>query len=457
MKTDNSLLNLIAIVLLVILLIVVAFFFPSQVSAYTFPSPTSTMLEPYVISTYTWDMPVFVYLDQDEYSSLGTWLFCKVRSAVDYHDLLPVTTDNDYLYHKTSSGGCRDNYVYNGSWDTTSTTANLNLDRDSSFSSQLYSSVDVYADMSSYTIDYGSAYGGLGEISGHYFLMDNNIEFTPSSGNLVELGSEPDVQENYQYYFEYYDSDYSTGYIRLEFSDTVTVDSFTTTGETEFNFSGDYAYLGMSQGGLAVATPSETPPSFEVDDLDEPCANVKASNYYLKDDSDSYICDPTFNPIVSNLAPPYTGLINFDSTLYDWGTYNFLLTPFEFLFDAIDDVVGWFYGLWEGLLSLIIPMPNLFAWFAQDIRLAVNEVFPFDDIALLIDGFTDALDTDVETMPTVFTGSLMGVEANFVDFTLIDDNISDIRVYLQGFVILSLVVFNINLISKLLGDNKMTD
>lgn len=474
MKIDNRLLQLIAIILLMIVLLFgIAFVFPAKAHA-SYPTvpnndPVSffqnlTLQQVHDVyhtlaptSTCT-EIPFQIWLRPDRITAFSYGYYNGVLFFFPINSTTCARTVNNYmtLYSYSGVNYLRTNYYPNANWTvaegwTTGGSYQRNSLHPNYSVSSVYKGTENLYFSNSTDVNYGTSYGSLGLLNASTLLVPANYEL---DGSLV--GAEPEIKENYQYYFEYYDSDFANGYIRLEFSDEVTVDAFTTTGETLFNFSGDYNYLGMSPSGLDVATPSETPPSFEIDDLEDPCLNIKASNYVLKDDTGTYICEVTVNPIIDNLAPPYTGLINFDSSQYDWGTFNFLLDAFQFLFDAIDDLAGWFYGLWQGLLSLLIPSPNAFGWFAQDIRNAVNDKFSLDSYLDIIDEIETATSsTDDSVMPNI-TGSLMGVEGNFVDFSLIDDNISVIRPVLQVIVVFSVLIFDINIITKFFGEEPFT-
>lgn len=278
---------------------------------------------------------------------------------------------------------------------------------------------------------------------------------TPANlASLWDTSPEPVPTSNYQYYMEYKNNYALTGYHRVEFNGDMVISSSYAVGANLLGFDSDWElyYINGTVKTLLDDSSSDYPPYLQITDTNNPCANILRSNYVLIDDLGTAICMATVNPIIENIAPPYTGLINFDPTAQDWGAFEWFEDVVVWFTDIINDVVGWFYGLWTNLLNLIIPTPDIFAFFAQDIKVAFQEHFPTELIATLTDVFDDMENMSDDEIP-VIQGSLMGVNVNFVDFSLIDSSMYIIRPILTGMLIFIIIITYIKLFQLYFAKN----
>jgi len=324
------------------------------------------------------------------------------------------------------------------------------MNRDYTILSKTYTSVDL-TKSTEWSVDFGSGYGNLGTLAnvGPFLFAYKTHE---PSGAVYNAPTVPNF--TFDRYIEYKNNYVLTSYQRLEFTGDCIIDPITTVGpyplscDTSFEL---YTINGTSKV-LLDSSSSDYPPFLQVNDIDNPCANILKSNYVLKDTNGNYICEATVNPIIDDLAPPYNGIINFDKNSYDWGSFNFLLDPAEILFDSIDNVVGWFYGLWSGFLDLIIPKPDFLAFTFQDVKNIADEKFSQIDLTSL-EAFEDITTSELPTITT----NLMGVQVQLINFDLVKDNIDIIRGIMIASAGLFLVIFNVNQINKLLADNSVTE
>lgn len=187
-------------------------------------------------------------------------------------------------------------------------------------------------------------------------------------------------------------------------------------------------------------------------DAPDYCTALYKSNYNLLDEEGNPLCKAIINPLIDQLAPPFTGLINFDPDDYDWGTFNFLKEPAKLLFDAIDSVVVWFYGLWRNFLEIIIPNPESLSWTVMNIRKTLNEKFSQIDLT----SFEAFQNLDAETLEDIQVQVFGGITVTLLSFSLIEEHLVILRPVAIASVGLFLIIFNINQVNKLLADKEVT-
>lgn len=368
---------------------------------------------------------------------------CKTNSSgLRFH------AQTQYLYLKpwVSGYNCYDSYKWVAPNWVPQTSGQFLMDKNSTISANVYSPVTSYID-TIYTHNFGTNYGGLGTLSnGTFVLAEPNYSFFPTLAPPTA---------NYKYYIEYRDNFVSTSWLRLEFNGSAYISSSYAVGDNLIGFDGDWALYETNgtQRALLDDSSSLYPPHLYISDIDKPCAAIERSNYVLIDDNGTAICLATVNPVIENIAPPYTGLIHFDRNAQDWGVFEWFEEVVVWFTDLINDVVGWFYGLWTNLLNLIIPNPDFFAFFGQDISNAFNEKIDIASFTGFVDDLNSLQDEEESEMPNL-TGSLMGVEVPLIDFAIIKDNISIIRGITTTFVILYIAYFNINAITLILNNKK---
>jgi len=445
MKQNDSLLKLLIIIFLFFfLLFAVSLLKPSPVNAGTFTIPPLAAHHSYAY----WDSTYEILYDQLAIVQTAQGIYsCKTNSSG-----IRLLAMNNYLYLRPNVNGygCAQPYK----WDTASSkwvyssSGQYLMDINSSISSNVYTPVSVYIDINS-SMNFGSRYNNLGTLGpGMFIVAEPNFSFASTPLD------EPVLESNFQYYMEYKNNYAMTGYHRVEFNGDMFISSSYAVGANLLGFDSDWElyYVDGTAKTLLDDSSNDYPPYLQITDTNNPCANILRSNYVLIDDLGTAICMATVNPIIENLAPPYTGLINFDPTAQDWGAFEWFEDVVVWFTDIINDVVGWFYGLWTNLLNLIIPTPDIFAFFAQDIKVAFQEHFPTELIATLTDVFDDMENMSDDEIP-VIQGSLMGIPVNFVDFSLIDSSMYIIRPILTSMLIFIIIITYIKLFQLYFAKN----
>lgn len=464
MKDNDSLLKLLIIIsLFFFLLFAVSLFNPSPANAQLFtPVIPNEILAPKTYDGNTYSNYALIY----GYNNFGDGIGWNLIHLKDGGTINLMCGQGNYggsdtyiaCGHRTISVPGINHSVHptyyffdNGQWvsksglDVIQIGANDNRANIPSY--YILSTVDV-AFYNPYKVQYYAwMYGGTGTTylaNTYYPLFSANLNYGYSG--------EPVISPNYQYYLEYYDSDFPDGYIRIETNDIIEMETINGINEYNFIFSGDYTYSGMNSDGFAISTPAEDPPSLEVIDLDNPCSNIISSNIYIYDYYDgSYICTPKVKPIVKNLVSPFTGIINYDTDT-DLGMFEPIEPVIVWLTSAIDGIAIWWHNLWSSFIDQIVPSSDLFAYFALHIKLAFQENFPTELIDTITEIFEDMENMTDDEIP-VIQGSLLGTTVNFVDFSLIDSSMYIIRPILTGMLIFIIVVTYIKLFQLYFAKN----
>lgn len=188
-----------------------------------------------------------------------------------------------------------------------------------------------------------------------------------------------------------------------------------------------------------------------VTNIDDPCSNLIASNYTLYDTEGSILCKYTDNPLVDDVAPPFSPPITFDPEAHDWGAFNWFKTVVSFFADMINGIAGWFYGLWRGLLDLIIPHPESLSTFGQDLKRQADSKFGNIDLSSL-EALKNINENELQDVSVMWRGQ----EVLLIKYDWVKENIGLLRSVLIGGLGLFLILFNVNQVNKLLSDEEIT-
>lgn len=381
------------------------------------------------------------------------------------------------LYHYTSGGNTylrrlshsvTFSPAYEDKWISSALSyGQYSLDRSVDFSINHYKGTNgLYKYLTSGSwdgVDFGTGYGGLGTS----LANSSDYEFSPANWN-----SEPTPTENYDYHLTWFD-DSTEGYYLIEFNGILLVDPLTTTGQYDYylnrvpkvwEITNGYEYTELDGSNYP-----DYPGFLQVDDLTDPCENIRSANFTLKDTNGQDFCVATnphtgtpYTPVptsnyIDDIFPPYAGAINFDPTAHDWGTAgNWFKPAFEFMANSFDDFTIWGYNVFKSFAGLFILDPNYFDIRGQILRNYMQsqmDLEGFEEGLATIEAFAELSESD---MP-IIQGEIMGQTVNLVDFTYIDDNIGIIRPILVAILSIHLLFFNINQVNKLLSDNKVLD
>lgn len=191
--------------------------------------------------------------------------------------------------------------------------------------------------------------------------------------------------------------------------------------------------------------------SLYIPDLDYPCSHIRLSNYNILDTYGNPLCPASINPVVQDMIDDLPPVIGFTPENYDWGAFNFLLTPAKSFFDAIDSALLWVYNTWAKFLHLIIPDNEGISFQILLLKSKAQEKFGNIDISSLND-FGEVVESDLPTITT----TIMGTQVNIIDFSLIKPHMGIIRAILIASVGMFLILFNVNQVNKLLADEEIT-
>jgi len=458
--------QIIKIFILPLLLIFGFLLFPTSVFAEDFPALPDYVKAPYWNSNQGsvyegWYSEVVVWK-----SSINNRFYsCKVKEGsvgflkYGYQSgakLIPQLSLSVYTVDGVQYvAGCLDVYhYYNNEWTKSSIQTGdyyIYLPNNASVGVNMWTEVNMYyaENIGTNPYNFGSLYNNIGALYWDDLILEGNY----SHGTAPAPA--PETPAGYSYYIEY-SSPPKIGtvllvsrqkcFLPLSNPNSMLQPIECLAGPLQF-----IEYSVVDGQRFFANDTSHTWSVYTPDAPDDYCSALVSSNYTITDSSGNPLCKATINPRVEELVPPYTGVIDFDPEEYDWGTFDWFKEPVAFFVEIINDIVGWFYNLYGGFLNLIVPNPETFSWFTGSIRATANEKFGSIDLTSL-----SALQNISASTMSNITINWRGSNMTIINFDLLKDNIDTIRPVLIASVGLFIIIFNVNMVNKLLSDEEIT-
>lgn len=338
-------------------------------------------------------------------------------------------------------------YVWDGdSWEISSPSgASSRLNRSQNINLNIISNLDIKFSYSGGTFNYGTAYDNIGTLTAGNtiffanFELDRPIAYIPPSEKkrleVKAVGYESDdlkirIESNFECTLEDDETSTVIGGITYDYHQILCP-------EFGYNF-----YL--CEGSVCTYVPTGTPYLLSDPDL---CSNVLYSNYILYyQDSEELVCKNKNNPLVDQLFP-IESVHSIDLDGIDFGAFGFLKPIFQFFVDVVNGIAAFFYDALRFIATLLIPDPLATDFFFADIVEKGNEKFSGIDLSGL-----DSLSDISPTPPSDLTVNWHGNTNTIISFDSLSDSRTSWAPWITGIFGLVLLVFNVNMVSRVLQD-----
>lgn len=208
-----------------------------------------------------------------------------------------------------------------------------------------------------------------------------------------------------------------------------------------FNCNSNYnLYLNIDGNEVDITTGIHYPPSLYAPDspLDY-CNMIIDSNYYLKDHEGVFLCKPitTYDRVI----------IPFEENLFDpnaldslnLGIFDPIKPVFVKIIEFFNSVWARFWSAVNSALALFVPDMDLLKYTFDDFRNFTDNKLPFKEFGDFLTAILS--DQGSYAFPKV-TGSLMGVQVTFIDFELITQYDSTLKLIVKvvtyGFLLVAI-------------------